>query len=106
MTVPVMDDPQGLRRPVIRWLDSLRRCCFALGNKTAKSCVRPGLGMLFIFALVFIVYRPILPGNFLMDDHRLIKEDNPLLNGGFTPYNIWFQMDFTLSTFALWLQWL
>ena len=41
-----------------------------------------------------------------MDDHRLIKEDNPLVNGELTPLNLWFQMDFTLSTFALWLQWL
>ena len=68
--------------------------------------MRLGLGILFIFALVFIVYRPILPGNFLMDDHRLIEEDNPLVNGQFTPLNLWFQTDFTLSTFALWLQWL
>ena len=62
--------------------------------------------MLLIFALVLVVYCPILPGNFLMDDHRLIKEDNPLVNGELTPFNIWFQTDFTLSTFALWLQWL
>jgi len=62
--------------------------------------------MLFIFVLVLIVYNPILPGNFLMDDHRLIYEDNPLTNGELSPLNIWFQTDFTLSTFGLWLQWL
>jgi len=41
-----------------------------------------------------------------MDDHRLIAEDNALVNGQLGPLNIWFQTDFTLSTFALWLQWL
>src|SRR5476651_1722142 len=71
-----------------------------------QSRVRIGLGVLFLFALVFIVYRPILPGNFLMDDHRLIKDENPLVTGELTPLTIWFQTDFTLSTFALWLQWL
>jgi len=63
-------------------------------------------GSLFILALLFLVYSPVLPGSFLMDDHRLIREDNPLLNGLLTPFNLWFQTDFTLSTFALWLQWL
>ena len=71
-----------------------------------QSCFRFCLGVVFIFALVLIVYRPILPGSFLMDDHRLIKEDNPLVNGELKPFNIWFQTDFTLSTFSLWLQWL
>ena len=76
------------------------------GVSAAGIRLRLALGALFLFALVFMVYRPMLPGTFLMDDHRLIKEDNPLVNGTFTPFNIWFQTDFTLSTFALWLQWL
>lgn len=57
-----------------------------------------------LLALVFIVYRPILPGQFLMDDWRLIQPDNPLANGELTPLNLWFQTDFTLSTLALWLE--
>ena len=66
---------------------------------------RLALGVLLIFTLVLIVYRPILPGNFLMDDSRLVEADNPLVNGEFTPRTIWFQTDFTLSTFVFWLEW-
>ena len=40
-----------------------------------------------------------------MDDHRLIKDDNGLVQGSFTPLNIWFQTDFTLSAVAWWMQW-
>ena len=57
-----------------------------------------------IVALLFLVYRPILPGSLLMDDHRLIGSDNPLVNGALTPRSIWFQTDFTLTTFGWWLQ--
>jgi tetratricopeptide (TPR) repeat protein len=99
---PALDEPPALRNTISQRLDSV----FAFASKFAKSRVRLGLGVLFLFALVFIVYCPILPGSFLMDDHRLIKDDNALVNGQFTPLNIWFQTDFTLSTFALWLQWL
>ena len=95
-------DPVSLRHPFRRWLDY----GFVLTGKIMDSRVRLGLGVLFLFALVFIVYRPILPGNFLMDDHRLIKDENPLATGELTPLTIWFQTDFTLSTFALRLQWL
>jgi tetratricopeptide (TPR) repeat protein len=95
-----------LREKVSRRLDFLRRNYFVPTGKVTRGRVRLGLGILFIFALVFIVYAPILPGSFLMDDHRLIKDDNPLVNGELGPLNIWFQTDFTLSTFALWLQWL
>ncbi len=62
------------------------------------------LGSSILFAIVFIAYRPILPGQLLMDDWRLIQSDNPLTNGELTPLNLWFQTDFTLSTFALWLE--
>ncbi len=55
-------------------------------------------GALIIFSLIFTVYRPILPGSFLMDDSRLIGSDNPLVNGELTPRTIWFQTDFTLTT--------
>jgi tetratricopeptide (TPR) repeat protein len=71
-----------------------------------RSRLRLILGVLVIFALVLVVYRPILPGSFLMDDQRLIEGENPLVNGELTPYSIWFQTDFTLTTFVWWLQWL
>ncbi len=63
------------------------------------------IGALVILALAFLVYRPILPGNFLMDDRRLLETDNPLVNGELKPVSIWFQTDFPLSTLALWLEW-
>ena len=106
ITMPAVDGLSGLPTTPGRWLDSLRRYFFFLIGKAADSNVRLCLGVLFIFAFVFMVYSPVLPGSFLMDDHRLIKEDNPLVNGALTPLNIWFQTDFTLSSFALWLQWL
>lgn len=77
-----------------------------LPSPRTENDQRLWFGAVFIFALLFLVYSPVLPGSFLMDDHRLVKEDNGLLNGLFTPFNIWFQTDFTLSNVALWLQWL
>ena len=41
-----------------------------------------------------------------MDDWRLIETNNPLADGQFTPFNIWFQTDFTLSSLALRWQYL
>lgn len=69
-----------------------------------ESRFRLILGALFLFALVFSVYRPILPGSFLIDDHRLIGSDNPLVNGEFTPRSIWFQTDFALTTIGWWVE--
>jgi protein O-mannosyl-transferase len=63
-------------------------------------------GVLIIFALVLVVYRPILPGSFLMDDWRMVKADNPLVNGEFGPFSIWFQKEWPLSWFVFWAQWL
>lgn len=63
-------------------------------------------GSLLLGTLVLAVYQPVLPGNFLMDDWRLTYTDNGLVNGQFTPYNLWFQTDFTLSAVALYWQWL
>lgn len=71
---------------------------------TGRATGRLILGALVIFALVLIVYRPILPGSFLMDDRRLIQGDNPLVNGELGPLSIWFRADFPLSTLALWAQ--
>ena len=73
-------------------------------DKVRTSRFRFALGALFIFALVLMVYRPILPGSFLIDDQRLIGSDNPLVNGEFTPRSIWFQTDFTLTTFVWWIE--
>jgi Flp pilus assembly protein TadD len=64
------------------------------------------LGALVIFALVLAAYRPILPGSFLMDDWRMVKADNPLVNGEFGPFSIWFQKEWALSWFVFWAQWL
>jgi protein O-mannosyl-transferase len=101
-----VDHPANFHGTSGGWFDLPVSCFFIVAEKIKARRLRFGLGMLFLFGLVLIVYQPILPGNFLMDDHRLVKEDNPLVNGEFTPFNIWFQTDFTLSTFALWLQWL
>ncbi len=65
---------------------------------------RLNAGALGIVALIFVVYRPILPGTFVMDDARLIGADNPLVNGNLTPWTIWFQTDFTLATFGWWVE--
>lgn len=67
---------------------------------------RFALGALVILALVFIVYRPVLPGSFLMDDRRLVETDNPLVTGELRPLSIWFQTDFALSTLVMWREWL
>ena len=72
--------------------------------KNPQSRLRSWLGAAFIFAIVLLVYRPILPGSFVIDDESLIGRDNPLVNGTFTPWTIWFQTDFTLATFGWWLQ--
>ena len=74
--------------------------------KVDDSRLRLLLGALFIFALVLIAYRPILPGSFLMDDRRLIEEDNPIVTGQLGPSTVWFQTEWAFSTFAFWAQWL
>jgi Flp pilus assembly protein TadD len=55
--------------------------------------------------LAVVVYLPVLRGEFVWDDLVLVKR-NPLATGEHTILSIWFQGDFTLSTVALWLQWL
>ena len=71
-----------------------------------ENRIRLVLGALALFALVFLVYLPILPGTFLMDDLRLVQTDNPLATGEFKPGTIWFQTDFALSTLGFWWEWL
>ena len=41
-----------------------------------------------------------------MDDWRMVKGDNPLVNGEFGPFSIWFQKEWALSWFVFWAQWL
>ena len=45
-----------------------------------------------------------LPGSFVMDDHRLISSDNPLVTGETTVWAIWFSGDFPLSSVGWWLE--
>lgn len=68
--------------------------------------MRFGLGMITLLGLLFVCYLPLLPGGFVIDDQKLIHVDNPLATGALQPHNVWFQCDFPLSTFVLWLQWL
>jgi Flp pilus assembly protein TadD len=59
--------------------------------------------VLFLFALVLLIYLPILPGSFVMDDARLVGHAaNPLVNGQLTLRTVWFQTDFPL-TLSVWL---
>ena len=85
---------------------SIGRVADSFGGATAVRDRRLRLlaGALAIVALIFAVYRPILPGTFVMDDARLIGVDNPLVNGNLTPWTIWFQTDFTLATFGWWVE--
>lgn len=62
-------------------------------------------GAVALVVLALLVYRPVLPGSFIMDDRRLIESDNPLVNGQLSLSSIWFQTDFPLSDVALWAQW-
>ena len=61
-------------------------------------------GALAIVILTFAVYWPVVPGSFIMDDARLTAWDNPLVNGKLTLRSLWFGTDFTLTTFAWWLE--
>ena len=73
-------------------------------GKLPASRFHLAAGALLLIALIFIVYRPVLPGTFVMDDQRLIGSDNGLVNGEFTPLTIWFRTDFTLATLGWWLE--
>jgi protein O-mannosyl-transferase len=53
-----------------------------------------------------MVYLPLLPGSFVMDDARLVGEQaNPLVNGQLTLRSVWFQTDFPLTLCAWWAEW-
>ena len=87
-------------------MQSFERIADSFGEATdvRNRRLRLVAGALAIVALIFAVYRPILPGTFVMDDARLIGADNPLVNGNLTPWTIWFQTDFTLATFGWWVE--
>ena len=53
--------------------------------------------------LVFLVYGPVLRGEFVWDDLFLVAK-NPLANGELTFRSIWFSTDFPLTTVAFWAQ--
>lgn len=69
-----------------------------------KPSVKLFLGAVAIAVLTFAVYYPVVPGNFMMDDERLISRDNALVNGQLTLRSLWFGTDFTLTTFVWWLE--
>ena len=58
-----------------------------------------------LFLLVFAAYWPALTGQFVWDDQLLVVK-NPLVTGQLNLRNVWLQTDFSLTTVALWLQWL
>ena len=68
----------------------------------AQTKTRLAVGAFFIFALVLVIYLPLLPGSFVMDDQRLIREANPLVTGELTPRSVWFQTDFPLTLCTWW----
>lgn len=105
--LPLVEDKSALCGPTGE-LAPIQQSRASVNNFSGVSGVlsRPGTRAALIFVLVLLCYLPLLPGSFLMDDQRLVELDNPLVNGVFSPRTIWFQTDFPLSTFALWLQWL
>ncbi len=75
-------------------------------NIFSHSRVRVALGGLLLFALVLVIYLPMLPGSFVMDDMRLVAgAANPLVSGELTPRSVWFQTDFPLTLCAWWAEW-
>jgi protein O-mannosyl-transferase len=62
-------------------------------------------GTALIFLLAFVVYWPALHGQFVWDDELLVIK-NPLVTGLANLGSVWFQTDFSLTTVALWAQWL
>ncbi len=58
-----------------------------------------------LVALVLAAYWPALGGQFVWDDELLVQK-NPLALGQANLATIWFHTDFSLTSVALWLQWL
>src|SRR5882724_11992553 len=62
-------------------------------------------GAMGIAALALVAFWPALHGQFIWDDQSLVLK-NPLVTGQLNLRNVWLQTDFSLTTVALWLQWL
>jgi tetratricopeptide (TPR) repeat protein len=72
----------------------------------SEAPARLVLAGLLLCALVLMVYLPLLPGSFVMDDARLVGEQaNPLVNGQLTLRSVWFQTDFPLTLCAWRAEW-
>ncbi len=70
------------------------------------STVRNTLGGgALLVALVLAAYWPALTGQFVWDDELLVLK-NPLVLGQANLGTVWFHTDFSLTSVALWLQWL
>ena len=67
------------------------------------SVRRTALGAALIVLLTFAVYWPALRGGFVWDDLLMVQK-NPLVTGEVKWHLIWFQVDFPLTTIALWMQ--
>ena len=82
-----------------RWRDWMRQIF-------SEAPARLWLASLLLLAMVFVIYLPLLPGSFVMDDARLVGEQaNPLVNGELTLGSVWFQTDFPLTLCAWWAEW-
>jgi protein O-mannosyl-transferase len=74
-------------------------------KRGAGSCFRfPAFRLPLLFVLVFAAYWPALHGQFIWDDQLLVIK-NPLVTGELNLRSVWFETDFSFTTFALWLQW-
>jgi protein O-mannosyl-transferase len=77
-----------------------------MGRVLSNAPSRLAFRSFLLLALVLIVYLPLFPGSFVMDDSRLVGvQANPLVNGQLTPRSVWFQTDFPLTLCAWWAEW-
>jgi tetratricopeptide (TPR) repeat protein len=95
--------------PWLGWIDhmgALARWLAWLRQIFSEAPARLAFGVFALMALVLVVYLPLLPGSFVMDDARLVGEQaNPLVNGQLTLRSVWFQTDFPLTLCAWWVEW-
>ncbi len=82
------------------------RAALRPGESRTGRGIRLAAGCLALLTLIFLVYRPQLPGEFVWDDRLVLHDLNPLISGELTPWSIWFQTDFVLSNFGFWAEWL
>lgn len=66
---------------------------------------KTGGAAVLLVALTLAAYWPALTGQFVWDDELLVLK-NPLALGQMNLATVWFGTDFSLTTVALWLQWL